>query len=77
MKNSKSKDLEFFGYIRLWRAVLLRSDIRLTPSDIVRPAVKEANIISHRQRRHITKLEHFMRLSLMLLTLFYIYDILR
>ena len=35
----------FFSYIRLRRVILLRSDIRLMPSDIVLRTVKEANII--------------------------------
>ena len=36
----------FFSYIRLWRVILLCSDIRLKPSDIALQAVKWANIIS-------------------------------
>ena len=36
----------FFSYIRLWRVILLCSDIRLKPSDIALRAVKWANIIS-------------------------------
>ena len=39
------KNKSFFSYIRLRRVILLRSDIRLTPSDIALRAVKgEYNI---------------------------------
>jgi len=47
--NNESKfllKLVVFSYIRLRRVILLRSDIRLKPSDIALLAVLEANIIS-------------------------------
>ena len=45
-KKTIAKAIVFFSYIRLRRVILLRSDIRLTPSDIALRAVLEANIIS-------------------------------
>jgi hypothetical protein len=39
-------ELVVFSYIRLWRVILLRSDIWLTPSDIGLRPVLDANIIS-------------------------------
>ena len=44
-KTPCSFNKEFFNYIRLRRVILLRSDIRLMPSDIVLRTVKEAYII--------------------------------
>ena len=45
-KKTIAKAIVFFSYIRLRRVILLRSDIRLAPSDIALRAVWEANIIS-------------------------------
>ncbi len=41
-----TRERAFFNDIRLRRVILLRSDIRLTPSDIALRAVRKANIIS-------------------------------
>ena len=45
-EKSKSFDLLFSVIFALRRVILLRSDIRLKPSDIALRAVLEANIIS-------------------------------
>ncbi len=45
---------EFFSYIRLRRVILLRSDIRLTPSDIALRAVKGEYNITFANSKNIT-----------------------
>ena len=61
-KKTIAKAIVFFSYIRLRWVILLRSDIRLAPSDIALRAVFKANIISLKpqvsislsQRKNIT-----------------------
>ena len=45
-KKTIAKAIVFFSYIRLWRVILLRGNVRLKPSDVALRAVLEANIIS-------------------------------
>ena len=53
-KNSCSKEQEFFSYIRLRRVILLRSYIRLMPSDIALRAVKGEYNITETEGFNIT-----------------------